>query len=357
MGITNFRDLVLRSDATVKSAMKQMSDAGEKNLYVENLSGKILGSISDGDIRRWVLKGGKLSDQIQKVFNKNFIRVSSSYSLENVKQLMLSHRISSIPVINQKQKLENVLLWDEIFKGTQEPKYKSLRVPVVIMAGGKGTRLDPFTRVIPKPLIPVGDKTIIETIISKFCNQGAQEFYISINHKSRMIKAFFEEVERDYDVHFIEETKPLGTIGAARQIISKVKSDVFVTNCDVIIDANYYEVWEYHKAQKNSITIVGSFRHFTIPYGVCYMENGGQLSRMEEKPEFDFIVNTGFYVVDKKSLRLIPSEKNFDMTDLIRAVQENNGRIGIFPIDAKSWTDIGQWDEYRRVLELFGKGS
>ncbi len=339
-------------DATTKDAMRRLGQSGEKILFVVNAQDRLLGSLTDGDIRRWVLAEGNLSAPVKKIYNKKPISVRIGYDLEEIKQIMIKHKIQSVPVVNEKKIIEEVLLWDAVFgKNVIVPKEK-INVPVVIMAGGKGTRLDPFTRVLPKPLLPIGEKAIIEIIIEKFLPYGIRDFHVSINHKSRMIKAYFEESERDYHIHYIEEAKSLGTVGGLGAIKNKIKDSVFVSNCDIIIETDYHEIYRFHKKRGYDITIVGSFRHFMIPYGICRIEDGGRLVDIEEKPEHDYLVNTGMYLLTKKALKLIPPNTFLNMTDLIERVKGAGGEVGVFPIDEKSWLDVGQWEEFHRAMNV-----
>lgn len=156
------------------------------------------------------------------------------------------------------------------------------------MAGGKGSRLAPFTDILPKPLIPLGNKTIIETIMDEYALYGINEFYISVNYKAKLIKAYFEDIELPFKINFIDEEKPLGTGGALKYLENKIKSCFFVSNCDIIIKDNYATIVDFHKSGNFDITLVGSMQHFTLPYGVCKINNNGNLSVIIENPNMIF---------------------------------------------------------------------
>jgi len=207
------------------------------------------------------------------------------------------------------------------------------------MAGGKGTRLDPFTKVLPKPLIPIGERTIIDIIMDKFYQNGIKEFYISINHKSRMIKSYFEEANTKFIIHYLEENQPLGTAGSLKLLEGKIEGSLLVSNCDIIIDTDYSEIIEFHEKKKYDMTIVGSFRHYVIPYGVCEISNGGSLKEIREKPEYDFLVNTGMYVLEPDVLVPIPVNKFYHITDLINEYLKRQEKVGVYPISEK-WYQI-----------------
>jgi dTDP-glucose pyrophosphorylase len=346
------KEFFIEESLSVREAMKQMGKTGKKILFVVDENKQLIGSLSDGDIRRWVLKESDLRKAIRNAYNKKPMTITPGYDIDHVKELMLVQRIEAIPVVSPDAVIEDILFWDTVFGKDKRTYSAKLSIPVVIMAGGKGTRLDPFTKVLPKPLIPLGEKTIIEMIMEKFARYGVNEFHLSINHKAQMIKAYLKEVNLPYKIHLVEESKPLGTAGSLRLLKNKIKGSLFVSNCDIIIETDYSDLENYHKQNANDITIVGSFRHFTIPYGVCDMEHGGQLVGINEKPEFDFLVNTGMYILNKKVLSLIPANESYNMTDLITDVKAQGGKVGIFPIDEKSWMDVGHLEEYRRAVSL-----
>lgn len=338
---------------SVKDAMRQMGKVGERILFVVDGANRLLGSLTDGDIRRWVLAEGSLLASVDKVCNKRPVVLTHPYDVEKAKQIMLQKKIEWIPVLNGGEEITEVLLWDDVFGREVVLPREAIDIPVVIMAGGKGKRLDPFTRILPKPLIPIGQKAIIEVIMDKFNQYGISEFFISINSKSRMVKAYFEEINTAYKIHYLEEAKPLGTAGSLKFLQGKIKDLLLVSNCDIIIECDYSDIVAFHKAKGYDMTIIGSFRHFVIPYGICTLKDGGQLVKIEEKPEYDFLVNTGMYLLKKEVLNLIPKNQFFDMPELIQKLKENDGKIGVFPIDEKSWIDVGQWEEYRKsVREL-----
>lgn len=220
------------------------------------------------------------------------------------------------------------------------------------MAVGKGTRLDPFTRILPKALIPIGDKPIIEVIMDKYAEFGMTVFYVSVIHKARMIKAFFEDFHSDYNISFVNEGKPLGTVGSLKLLEGKINSPFFVSNCDIIINTDYTKIYKFHRKNKYDLTLVASMQHHPILYGVCKIENGGMLKEFTEKPECDFLVNIGFYVLNPDILEFIPESKYFDMTDFMNILKQRNKTIGAYPISEKSWIDIG-WEKYKETLDVF----
>ena len=347
------RFLITR-DFTVKDAMRFMNTNGQKESFLIDSRGRLLGSLSDGDIRKWILKEGKLTIKAERVCNKNPKYVGENFNIEQVKTLMLDQKIDSVPVMNAHKKVLDVLIWEDVFSGKVARLKEPLKLPIVIMAGGKGTRLDPFTKILPKPLIPVGDKPIIELIMDKFHEYGVKNFYVSLNHKSRMIKSYFQEAQTPYHIDYIQEEMPLGTAGSLR-LLENMKSRTFiVTNCDVIINCDYSEMVKFHQEHQYDLTLVVSLRHYVIPYGVCDIFDGGMLKRINEKPEYDLLVNTGMYVINRSVLKYIPKNKFFNVTDLIAKIKLKGLRIGAFPINESSWIDVGQWEEYQKAVKILG---
>jgi len=333
--------------------MERMDSAGQKTLFVISPEGRLHGSLTDGDIRRWILNKGDLREKVTRIINKNPKFVKEDYDKEEVKEIMLKERIECVPTINNAGGICEILLWEDMLEGRSLKPRQKIDIPVVIMAGGKGRRLDPFTKILPKPLIPVGEKPIIRIIMDKFGEYGINNFYVSVNHKSKMIKAYFEDVDTEHNITFLQEDTPLGTAGSLSFLDGKVNSTFMVTNCDIVVKCNYNEIIQFHKNNSNDITIMGAYRNFIIPYGVCVIENGGRLADIKEKPEYDFLVSTGMYVLEPKVLKLIPEKKFYPMTDLIKKVKAHGGRVGVFPISEKSWVDIGQWEEYQKAIKNF----
>jgi NDP-sugar pyrophosphorylase family protein len=221
------------------------------------------------------------------------------------------------------------------------------------MAGGKGTRLRPLTNVFPKPLLPINEKTIIEDIMDRFVGVGCNEFHISVNYKAQTIKDYFVNLNNsEYSIDYFEEDKPLGTAGSMFLIKDKIHTTFFVSNCDILIDQDLSEIYEYHKSNKNKITIVSAMKNYKIPYGTIETSENGLLKSMDEKPELIFQINTGMYILEPEMLDLIPNNEFFHITELIEKVRKSGENVGVFPIGENSWQDIGNWDDYKKILKL-----
>ena len=348
------KKLLTKGDVSIKEGWKQLEENGYKTLFVVDACSVLIGSVTDGDIRRWILADRSIQEPLSKVMHANPIAVLETDGEESAKEQMLAHRVECIPVVDVHQRVKKVLIWDAVFKKKPiQPANTSMDVPVVIMAGGRGVRLDPFTRILPKPLIPIGEKPILEVIIDKFSLFGVKNFFISLNYRANMIKAYFEDIPHEYEINYFEESMPSGTAGSLHMLRGKIDQTFIVSNCDVIVDANYSDILKFHQNNKCKITLVCSMRHFPIPYGVVEIENGGMLKEIREKPEFDFLINTGLYVMEPELLNTIPNDRVFHITHLIDRLKKENERIGVYPVSSKSWMDVGEMKEYKETLLRF----
>lgn len=336
---------------SIRKAVKRMDEGGIGFVACVDENDHVIGIISDGDFRRAVLSGISLEKNVQEIVNGSFIYAPVNYKDKDLEDIFSNETVRRIPIIDN-GKLVNIITEESFWpkRGSVRNEKNKIDLPVVIMAGGKGKRLDPFTHILPKPLIPIGEKPVIEIIMEEYAKYGMNEFYISINHKGNMVKAFFADCNLGYSIKYISEEKPLGTIGALRFLEKKIHSPFFVTNCDVIIKADYSLIYKYHQEKNYVITLIASMQTRTIPYGVCEIENGGLLKRIVEKPSNNFLVNTGMYLLNPEVIPLIPANESFDVTDLINKMLSLNMPIGLFPVSADSWLDVGQWEEYKKAV-------
>ncbi len=347
--------LVLQTH-TIRQAMEQLEKTEEKIVFVVDEESRLIGSLTDGDIRRWILSDGDLKAQVLRICNRKPYVVREGFATDQVRAEMVNGNLGCVPVVNPSREIVQLLFWKEMFQGgiTITPR-RRLNLPVVIMAGGQGTRLAPFTSVLPKPLIPVGDRTVIEIIIDQFLPYGLDRFHLSVNYKSKILKSFFEELAPSYSVAYLEENEPRGTAGGLRALYSPAPEHLIVTNCDIVIQADYADLVSFHADNNYDLTLVASLKDYHIPYGVCELEKGGSLARITEKPQYSFLVNTGMYVVRRDRLDLIPEKARCDMTDFIEQIKKAGGRIGVFPIGENAWVDTGEWAEYKKALDSLGK--
>lgn len=341
----------VNKDSSIRKAIKIMDDEGLGFIYIVNEHNEIIGVVSDGDFRRAILNSVNLDASITSIMNKNFIFLNKDYEIDEIKKIFKNNAIKHIPILEGKTVID-IITEESIYGYERSKSNDKIDLPVVIMAGGLGTRLNPFTRILPKPLIPIGEKTILEIIIDKFRDYGVNHFYLSVNNKSKIIKSYFEELAPNYKITYLYEDKPLGTAGSLRQLYKKIKGSFILTNCDVIIKTDYNDIIKHHFEKCNDITLVVSLKYYNIPYGICKIEEGGSLIEIEEKPEYVFLVNTGMYIIKSDILKYIPENELFHITNLIEKVKSENGRVGVYPVNDSSWIDVGEWIEYKKAVEM-----
>ena len=333
-------------DRSIMHALEQMDRAAQQILLVTNENGVLLGTVTDGDVRRALLDGINLREPITRIMNRHPKVLPSGISLEVARKLMVECSIRHVPLVDEQGRLVDLIRWNDLFLSKVEARPES----VVIMAGGKGTRLDPFTKILPKPMIPLRDKPIIEVIMERFNRQGFNEFILCLGYKAEIIRLYFNGNGRPYKVDFVQEEEPLGTAGALSLLTGRFDDAFLLTNCDIIVEMDYAQLIEYHREGRYALTIVGALKEFVVPYGVMHTEN--DRFWIEEKPNFHFLVNTGLYVLEPAVQQLIEKGKPVDMPDLIAAAQSRGFRIGIYPHHGR-WFDVGQWEEYQQTLRLF----
>lgn len=345
------RQLLISQNATILAALKQMDNIRCKLLIVYD-NPKYINLLSIGDIQRSIINGIDLNSPVSFLGRKDNIIVRPETSIDEIKKLMLTIRAEFMPVVSNENELLKVYFWEDLFGKNEKIPVKQFNFPVVIMAGGIGTRLKPLTNILPKPLIPIGEKTIIEQIMDKFCEAGCNTFYLSVNYKAEMIKYYFSTLPKNtYHISYLHEEKPLGTAGSLHLLKGKIDTTFFVTNCDILIDQDISDIYDYHKASKNEITIVCALKNFSIPYGILETSDNGLLQSITEKPELTFKINTGFYILEPDLLHEIPENEFYHITTLIDKLKKNNRKIGVFPVSEKSWKDIGDWSEYQKLIK------
>jgi dTDP-glucose pyrophosphorylase len=354
MDKTKLRTLLISTDTTLKGSMQRLNETAEKILFVADENDKLLGTVTDGDIRRGLINGLNFSDNIGKVMFRNFafIPYDEPDKKKKAKTLMIEKVIEQIPILDKNKSVVGVILWTDIFGEEKALETKQFFTnPVVIMAGGKGTRLDPFTKILPKPLIPIGEKTIIEIIMEKFYKQGFQNFIFTLNYKKEYIKMFLKENSFPYKIDWVEEDDFMGTAGSLSLLKDKINEPFFVLNCDIILNADYTDIIKWHKENNNLVTLIGCHKEVKVPYGILELEDG-ILKSFVEKPNYDVIINTGVYILEPEIIGMIPDNKSINMNTLIEEVSKK-GKVSVYPIH-DGWMDVGQWEEYKNCLREIG---
>jgi len=344
MNSKKINQISIHGSTTILQALKKMDELFVRLLLVVE-DEKFISLVSIGDLQRAIIKNYSLDITVYKIFREKIKVARKGDDPEKIKAEMLKNKTECMPIIDDCNKLIDVIFWEDLF-AEKDRNEEKLDLPVIIMAGGKGSRMRPLTNIIPKPLIPLDDKTIAEHIISNFQEIGCNKFYFSINYKSEMIKQYFKELDKNYEIEFFEEEKPLGTAGSLHLLSKKIDKTFFISNCDIIIKDDYREIYKYHKEFNNELTIVGSFRHYPIPYGTLETGEDGRLISLQEKPQLSFLINSGMYILEPHLINEIPQNEFFHITDLIKKIKARKGRVGVFPVSEKSWIDIGEWDKY-----------
>ena len=345
----------INANATIGAAFEKM-DSDVIRLLCVMKDSEYVGMVSAGDIQRAIIANKSLDTLLHEILRINLCVAHVGYSFELIRSMMLEYRTEFMPVLDDFGKLVDIYFWDEVFT-TKVPDKRTIDLPVVIMAGGKGTRLKPFSNILPKPLFPLGEKTILEVILGKFKNAGCSRFLLSVNYKADFIRSYFEQLDPcPYAMDYFIESQPLGTAGSLHLMKDRVEGTFFVSNCDIVIDSDYSEILDYHRKHNNEITLVAALKHFRVPYGTLETAEEGQLTSFKEKPELTYLINAGFYLLESRLFSEIPRDTFFHMTDLIEVVRARGGRVGVFPVSEKSWYDIGEWHEYGNVVKKMGIG-
>lgn len=350
------KNLLIKPDVIIPDALKIFNNTGEKVLLVVNEKKVLIGTLTDGDIRRGVLEGKSIEDSIEQVYNrKPFFVTEDDLSLDGIRKILLENKIDMVPVVDVHHRVVDFITWNRAFSspGFLERKTGKIDLPVVIMAGGKGTRLEPVTTIIPKPLIPVGSKTIIEHIMDRFKNNGVTQFHFTLNYLGEMIKAYLTSIEQKNTLNFVFESDFFGTAGSLKLLKENLPQTFIVSNCDILVNADYADAVKFHRKTSAALTILSAFQQHRIPYGVIEIKEEGVVDRIDEKPEKTVIINTGVYIIEHDCINDIPDGKMFHMTDLIEKLMAEGKKVCTYPVNEKEYIDIGQWDEYRKAVKQF----
>lgn len=336
-------DVLIEESEHIKTAIEQLERVRCKTVYVTN-NKKLVASISDGDVRRYILRNGDVTLPLRHIANykpQAFLGEQKT----KLEQVFNESEIYSVPIINYNHEVISVIFRN----GRRVDRESCLDYPLVMMAGGKGTRLYPYTKILPKALIPVGEVPISEMIFNRFFQYGCLDFYILVNHKKNMIQAYYDAIERNYNVTYIEEDKPLGTGGGLYLLKDMIKKDFFLVNCDIIIDADYSEIANVHIRENNFITIVAARYSHIVPYGVINCTEQFEFCGMQEKPVNEYIINTGMYLVSHTISERMPAESNISFPELIEKFRAQGEKIGVYCVDESAYMDMGQLEELEKM--------
>jgi len=330
-----WRESIVSTKTPIKIAIEQLNKVGIKIALVLDENECLLGTVSDGDFRRGMLRGLTLADSVEEIMNKNPRTVGENANRLEILELMDKTKILQIPIINEQNQVIGLHLWDEI---SAQAKYSNV---MVIMAGGKGSRLQPQTEKTPKPMLLVSGTPILEHIIKRAQSQGFNHFVIAINYLGDVIEEYFKDGKKiGATIQYLHEQSPLGTAGALSLLPNKPDSAFIVTNGDVITDINYSDFLEFHKAQNAAATVAVHTHEFQIPYGVVQI-NGLEIKSYEEKPIISNLINAGVYALEPDVLDFIEEPKFRNMPEILEISKNLNKKVIVYPLH-ESWIDIGR---------------
>ena len=337
-----WRKSIVPIGGTIEEVVNLLNEIGLKLVLITDESNMLIGTISDGDIRRGLLKGLDLNSPVTGIIRSNQIVVSPEINREIVLQIMTSNKIQQIPIVNDKNQVIGLHLWDEM---NTPVIYSNI---MVIMAGGNGTRLHPQTLNCPKPLLPIAGKPILEHIIERAKSQGFTNFVLAINYLGHMIEDYFGDGNKfGVKIQYLRENLPLGTAGALSLLDPKPDSSFIVTNGDVITDINYVELLNYHHQNSASATMAVRGYEWQNPFGVVETQ-GLEIIGFEEKPITRSNINAGVYALEPSALSLLGKSEPCDMPMLLKRLQEKSELVIAFPMH-ESWLDIGRLEDLNKL--------
>lgn len=352
MNCSRVVNYIVEENTSVIDTMKKIN-SGARGIAFVCRRLELCAVVTDGDIRRYILRGGDLEQPVSAIAHNNPIYLTAD-RVRQAGELMRRYAVTAIPVVNSQKEIIDIKFWRDEFQSTGEQNKRRLDIPLVIMAGGKGTRLKPYTDILPKPLIPVGDKTITEHIMDRFAEYDCRNVMMIVNYKKDFIKAYYADNEVPRDIVFVEEEEYLGTGGGLRLLADRVKGTFFMSNCDILVNADYADILDYHIKSGNIITVVCAQKNFEIPYGTVTLNQDSQIVGMEEKPRFEYYVNTGFYVIEPAFMDRIPHNTFIHITDVIEQCIADGDKVGSYLIQDDAWMDMGQLDELEKMKERLG---
>lgn len=338
-------------DLSVSEAMQKIDDNANGILFLTDSYEVLIGCITDGDIRHYLLSGGRMTGKAVDAANLN---PKIAFSLEEAKKLYHRKNYIVIPILDENKRILDLYFGEA--GGEARREHASLNIPVVINAGGKGTRLDPFTRVLPKPLIPVGEYPIIEHIMREYQTYNCNEFHIIVNYKKNLMKAYFADSGSHYNISWYDEEKPLGTGGGLSLLRGRLTDTFFFANCDALLTANYESMIKFHKENGNVITMICVYKNINIPYGVVEMGVNGAIENMKEKPILSFLTNTGIYIVEPEVIDDIKDGVSVGFPDIVEIERKKGKKVAVFPVSKNNWMDMGQLPELEKMrIKLYGE--
>lgn len=354
MNLRHNKNFYIQSNSSISETLKKIKLNGKGCVVVLNKK-KLFGTCSDGDIRAALLNKISLKEKVGKICNQKPYKIINNLNYTKNLKKFKKLKLRIVPIVDENNLVSNILILDKEYKKKKIEIKKNI---IFITAGGKGTRLYPFTSVLPKPLLPIRGKTAIFQIIKDFYNQGFRKFIITLNYKSEIIKNYLEDVKKFFnkiEISFIIEKKPLGSLGSILNAKNKIKSNCIVTNCDTLTEFKYPNILKDHQNKNSLITIIVLNQKFNLPYGVIKIKKtDNSIEEINEKPSMKFMTNSGIYIISPQLLKKIKKQNiNFDIIQLIEFCKINNIRINYYSIKNNQWHDTGNWHNYEKTIKSF----
>lgn len=341
--MNQWRDALIKPGDSVRETIRRIDGSSTQIALVVDPDGHLLGTITDGDIRRGLLKGVSLEDPASAIMNAAPTCAHPGDDRQKILARMKAKSLHQIPIVDAQQRVVGLEVLDELLNARRDNW-------VVLMAGGRGTRLRPLTDETPKPMLRVGAKPILETILESFVEQGFSRFFFSVNYRAEMVRTHFGDGSRwGADIGYLSEESPLGTAGALSLLPSRPASPMLVMNADLLTRVGFGHMLDFHHAHGAAATMGVREYDFQVPFGVVKIEGQSILS-IEEKPTHRFFVNAGIYVLSPETLDLVPRDRHFDMPELFEALIAAGRETAVFPI-REYWIDIGRMVDFEKAAD------
>ena len=331
----NTASISICSLVTALEALRVIDQGGAQIALVVDEQKRMVGSLTDGDIRRGLLNGETLETPVERLMNRQFYFVRNNENQSTIMKTMKRKSLHQVPVLDEDNRVVEMLLLEELLVQSKLPN------EVVIMAGGRGMRLRPHTDHCPKPMLPVDGKPMLEILLEQCIASGFRRFHLSVNYLKEQIIDYFQDGDRwSASINYLVEDKPLGTAGSLHLLPKDIEAPILVLNGDVLTRFNLIQLLRFHKEQDAEATLCVRNHEVSIPFGVVQTKDG-ELAGFEEKPRYDQLVNAGLYVINPQLLSLLPPNQKTDMPTLLKSAQQADHRVAVCPIH-EYWIDVGR---------------
>jgi YD repeat-containing protein len=340
--MNDWNQVVVTMQTSLGETIARVDATGIQMALVCDPDGRLAGVLTDGDIRRAILRGKPLSIPVGEVMNPHPTMAPAETPRDHILSMMRRHVFHHLPLVDDQGRVQELVTLNDLIGAVERPNW------VVLMAGGLGARLRPLTEDCPKPMLPVGGKPILESILESFAEQGFRRFFLSVNYRAEMVRSHFGDGEKwGVQVEYLHETERLGTAGALSLLPERPTAPMVVMNGDLLTRAAFDNLLHFHTAQGALATMAVREYDFQVPYGVVRLD-GAHIESIEEKPVHKFFVNAGIYVLSPRALEHLPCDGYFDMPTLFERLLEQNERVSAYPLH-EYWLDIGRIEEFERA--------